>query len=81
MAVTEAMLKELLVQAGAERAVVDALSADAPMLRHGIDSMDFPSFIVALEERFGLTIPEEEAWGLRTLDDFAVYLDARAPKA
>ena len=81
MAITEATLKELLVLAGAERAVVDALPADAPMLRHGIDSLDFPSFIVVLEERFGLTIPEEEAWELRTLNDFAAYLDVRAPKA
>ncbi|EKO38637.1 MAG: acyl carrier protein [Solidesulfovibrio magneticus str. Maddingley MBC34] len=81
MAVTKAALKELLILAGVERAVVDALPSDAPMLRHGIDSLDFPSFIVVLEEHFGLTIPEAEAWELRTLDDFAAYLDARAPKA
>ena len=81
MAVTEATLKELLILAGAQRAVVDALRPDAPLLRQGIDSLDFPSFIVVLEERFGLTIPEDEAWKLRTLDDFAAYLDARAPKA
>ena len=81
MAVTEATLKELLILAGAQRPVVEALRPDAPLVRQGIDSLDFPSFIVVLEERFGLTIPEDEAWELRTLNDFAAYLDARVPKA
>lgn len=81
MAVMEATLKELLVLAGAQRAVAEALRPDAPLVRQGIDSLDFPSFIGVLEERFGLTIPEDEAWELRTLNDFAAYLDARVPKA
>ena len=75
MAVTQEQVRELLRLAGVEEAVVASLRPEAPLLRQGVDSLDFPSFVAVLEERFGLSIPEAEAWELRTLDDFVAYLN------
>ena len=76
MAVTGWDLVELLRLAGGEESMVAAVRPDVPLLLQGLDSSDFPSFVVALEERYGLTIPDETAWTLRTLNDFAAWLDA-----
>ncbi len=81
MGVTEMQLRELLRLAGSEETVVASLRPDVPLLRQGVDSLDFPSFVAVLEERFGLTIPEAEAWELRTLDDFVAYLNKQAGMA
>lgn len=76
MTVTGMDLVELLRLAGVEDSVVAAVRPDAPLLRQGLDSVDFPSFVAALEERYGCAIPDETAWKQRTLDDFAALLNA-----
>ena len=75
MTVTGLDLVELLRLAGVEESVVAAVRPEAPLLLQGLDSIDFPSFVVAMEERFGLTIPDETAWTLRTLNDFAAWIN------
>jgi acyl carrier protein len=37
--------------------------------------VDFPTFIVAVEDRFAVSIPEDAAWQLRSLDDFAELIN------
>lgn len=82
MTVTGLDLVELLRLAGVEDSVVAAVRPDVPLLLQGLDSIDIPSFVVAIEERYGLTIPDETAWTLRTLNDFAAWVDAAcAPPA
>jgi acyl carrier protein len=75
MGVTGAELLEILRLAGIEENVVASVRPDTPLLLQGLDSVDFPSFVAALEERYHVEIPEEKAWSLRTLDDFAAFLD------
>ena len=76
MTVTGLDLVEFLRLVGVEESVVAAVRPDAPLLRQGLDSVDFPSFVAALEDHFGCVIPDETAWKLRTLDDFAALLRA-----
>ncbi|MHC1713482.1 MAG: acyl carrier protein [Solidesulfovibrio sp.] len=76
MAVTGAALVDVLRLAGIEEKVIAAVRPDTPLLLQGLDSVDFPSFVAALEERYHVEIPEEKAWSLRTLDDFAALLDS-----
>jgi acyl carrier protein len=46
-----------------------------------IDSMDFLSFVVALNERTGVEVPEEHYRQVGTLDGAVRYLSERAPAA
>ena len=58
MEATIQVLRELLVEAGVDRAVAEAVLPDVPMLRQGVDSLDYPAFSLAVESRFGLSIDE-----------------------
>lgn len=75
------VLRALLVEAGVAPAVAEAVRPDVPLLRQGVDSMDFPAFCLAVENRFGLTLDESDSLSLRTLDDFAAYLRAAQGEA
>jgi acyl carrier protein len=77
MNVTTQVLRELLVEAGVDQAVAGAVRPDAPLLRQGVDSLDFPAFSLAVESRFDLAIDERDSLSLRTLDDFAAYIRQR----
>lgn len=77
MNVTTQVLRELLVEAGVDQAVADEVRPDAPLLRQGVDSLDFPAFSLAVESRFDLAIDERDSLSLRTLDDFAAYIRQR----
>jgi len=69
-------LRSLLVEAGVKPELASSLDAAAPLLRQGVDSMDFPAFCALLEERFGCSLDDEAALNLRTLEDFSGYLKA-----
>jgi acyl carrier protein len=51
---------------------------DAELLRDQVDldSMDWLNFLVALNKRFAVDIPESQYASLRTLDDLTGYIDA-----
>jgi acyl carrier protein len=53
----------------------DALQPGKPLRNQvDLDSMDWLNFIVALNERLGVDIPEEDYAKLVTLDDLLGYL-------
>lgn len=69
--------------------VVDELTAIAPEIEEGdlvdtellrdqvdLDSMDWLNFLVALNKRFGVDIPESQYASLRTIDDLTGYIQA-----
>ena len=69
--------------------VVDELTAIAPEIEEGdlvdtellrdqvdLDSMDWLNFMVALNKRFGVDIPESQYASLRTIDDLTGYIQA-----
>ncbi|WP_272881587.1 acyl carrier protein [Fundidesulfovibrio soli] len=76
MDVTTRELRDLLVEAGVDQAVAEAVRPDAPLLRQGVDSLDYPAFTLAVESRYGVTIGERDSLSLRTLDDFAAHIRA-----
>ena len=77
MDVTTEILRELLAEAGVDPAVADAVRPGEPLLRQGVDSLDYPAFTLAVEGRFKLAIDERASMSLRTLDDFADYIRSR----
>ena len=74
-------LREVMVEAGIEEQTARSLDPAAPLLKQGLDSVDFPAFAVAVEDHYGIRIEESEAFGLRTLNDFAAYIERRRGSA
>ena len=68
--VKEVIVEQLNVDAAdvtAESAFVDDL---------GADSLDIVELVMALEEEFGISIPDEEAENIRTVGDAVTYITA-----
>ncbi len=63
-------------QLGVEK---DALSAEANLLDDlGADSLDVVELVMALEEEFGIEVPDDDVENIRTIGDIVQYLEARA---
>jgi len=77
MAVTGMDLKALLGEIGVKESVAKAVKPDVPIMKQGLDSADCPAFAALIEERFGLDMDDQETLKLRTLDDYAAYINAR----
>jgi len=45
----------------------------------GADSLDVVELVMALEESFDITVPDEDVEGLETIRDVETYLQGRMP--
>lgn len=43
----------------------------------GADSLDIVEILMVLEEQFGITIPDEEVTGLRTVAEMQAYIESK----
>jgi acyl carrier protein len=57
---------------------IDAIDADAPVDKLGIDSLGFLEFLFELEDKLGVSIPQESVANVRTLRELATAIDAIA---
>lgn len=64
-------LKQLMLEVGVEPAVVEQLDPSRLMAQQGVDSLDGPAFVMAVEQRYGINISDADALRLKTLEDFA----------
>lgn len=71
-------LKALMLAIGLDQEMVAALDPERLLIDQGFDSVDFPAFALAVEERYGVTISEVEALRLKTLADFERCLKGKA---
>ena len=68
--------------------IADKLGADKAKITEnasfvndlGADSLDVVEFVMEIESRFGITIPDEEAGKLVTVGDAVKYIEAHAKK-
>jgi len=64
--------------------IVEQLSADEADVTEdasfiddlGADSLDIVELVMALEEEFGISIPDEEAENIKTVGDAIAYIEA-----
>lgn len=56
----------------------DLSNENKPLLECGLDSLDFASVLMALEDRYNVTIDEKEMDHLRTLRQIVAYLEKHA---
>jgi len=52
-------------------------NAKSSFRKHGLDSMDIASLLLALEESHGIKIPDQDVDKLDTVEDIVAYLAAR----
>jgi acyl carrier protein len=45
----------------------------------GADSLDVVELVMALEEEFGIEVPDEDVENIRTIADIVSYVSARKP--
>lgn len=55
------------------------IKPDTKLTELGIDSLDALNILFALEESFGITIPDEKARGIRTVDDMVTTIESLLP--
>jgi acyl carrier protein len=61
------------------RADTDLVDEDADIFEDlGADSLDVVEILMAVEESFGITIPEEDVTDIRTVRELAEYIESRA---
>lgn len=76
--------KEMLAKV--REVVVDQLNVDEGDVTEesafvddlGADSLDIVELVMALEEQFGISIPDEEAETIKTVGDAVKYIQANA---
>lgn len=73
----ESKMKQIVVnQLGVEEASVVGKAKFIEDL--GADSLDIVELVMAMEEAFGIDIPDEEAENIRTVDDAVGYIKKMA---
>jgi acyl carrier protein len=73
-----AELKNLMLKVGVEESVVSELTPYLPLAGHVMDSMGYTAFIVAVEERFGVTIADDpDKPFIRSLNDFKKLIEEK----
>ena len=73
------------VQPKVKEVIVEQLGVDPERVRPeasfiddlGADSLDIVELVMAMEEEFGIEIPDEDAEKLKTVGDVASYLQAK----
>lgn len=75
MAATVAEMKELMLQIGMDKELVDGLDPAAPLAGQGVDSVDCPAFAVALETKYNVKISDTDSMQIRTINDFVAYVN------
>ena len=74
------------IAARVKKIIVDKLGVDEAEVTNeasftndlGADSLDQVELVMALEEHFGVEIPDEDAEKLRTVQDAIAYIDKHA---
>ena len=77
MIVTVSALQELMVANGLDADLVNRIDPARPLIQQGVDSVDYPGFIVAFEETFGVRISDAESLRLKTLNDLVNFAATR----
>jgi len=65
---------------GVKAELVDGLDPAQPLALQGIDSIDYPLTIIAVEYTFSIKIPEQELLGVVSLNDFAAVVAREATR-
>ena len=71
-------LKELMVKIGIKDSVVNEVNPAMPLAGRVMDSLAYSAFLVAVEERYGVKILDRYALKLKSMNDFANFINTGA---
>lgn len=75
-ALTERVNTIVTDQLGVDR---ESLTPEANLLDDlGADSLDVVELVMALEEEFGIEVPDDDVENIRTIGDIVQYIETRA---
>lgn len=76
---TRAEIEEKLIAIVKEEKTVpdELLRPETPLAEAGIDSLDALTILFAIEEQFGISIPDDEARAVRTFGDLIDIIGKR----
>jgi acyl carrier protein len=63
-----------------EKTIPEHLDLSAPLADAGIDSLDALNILFAIEEKFGIHIPDDRARAIRNLDDIVAAVREQIPQ-
>jgi acyl carrier protein len=55
--------------------VPEIADLDKKLLDYGLDSLDFSAVLLALEEKYGITIPDKDMESLETVNQITAYVE------
>jgi acyl carrier protein len=70
-------LKELMLEIGVEKEIVNRVDPAKALALQEVDSVDCPAFAAAVEDRYGVVISDEDGLKLKTLNDFEKYINSK----
>ncbi len=68
-------IKGLMLKIGIKEEIVNDVKPAQAICGRIMDSADYPAFLVAVEERYGVAIDDRYALKLKSLDDFVEYVN------
>ena len=68
-------LKELMLKIGIKECIVNDTDPAQPLAGRAMDSIDYPAFIAAVEERYGIIFNDRYSLKLRSLNDFMNFIN------
>lgn len=74
MKATVENIKEVIVEAEV-LGDVDEMKNDVPLSEQGIDSLDVVNVYLLLEEKFEISIPDEDLPQVQTIDNLVEYIN------
>ena len=77
MSATISELKALMLSTGLDAELVRQLDPVKPLIQQGVDSVDYPAFMLAFEDAYGVAVSDAESLRLKTLNDFVNFAAAR----
>lgn len=77
MSATIAELKALMLSTGLDAELVRQIDPDRPLIQQGVDSVDYPGFMLAFEDAYGVAVSDAESLRLKTLNDFINFVENR----
>lgn len=76
MKVTREELLAIMDGAGVSADLAN-IKGDTPLGKAGVDSLEMMNVFLAIEEKLGIKIPDEEADAMNTVDQILAYLQGR----
>ncbi len=68
-------LKGLMLKVGIKKEIVNDVQPAQAICGRVMDSADYPAFLVAVEERYGVSIEDRYALKMKSLNDFINFIN------